>query len=368
MIGVVYCECYPVGATVVLTPDIPGISLSSTVHPGAPWRHDFTPQPPTDHGHGANVTASAPGYLSQTVRVILPAWGRLMRPPENGGGDLPTITLIAGLESLQISGEVFVTATGKPWRWKGSTDFYLAARYDAGEDITPILEQRRAAGANLVRVLGMIDWPWQPFWGPIPSRPNYWASVDGFCTLLASYGLYCEWVVFAGTKQLMPDQAAQFAHWAQTIAAVAHHPHVLIELLNEAGHTSQSIDPAAFARPPAGTLASHGSGLTDAHYVEPVWDYATYHAPRKGPGDARSFTGYDHYEWEAVPYSIGYPVIPEEMMKPQDYGFHVDFARRAGAHCGLNAGGTFHHQPGIDAVLWPPEVDACARAFYGAIG
>jgi hypothetical protein len=141
---------------------------------------------------------------------------------------------------------------------------------------------------------------------------------------------------------------------------------VLVELLNEFGHGSQNLDPSQFQKP-AGLLSSHGSGLTDAPPVEPLWDFATYHPRRDPPLDTRGFTNYDPYEFQAV-WPKPCPYIPDEGIKPQHYGFNPAYARQLGRHCAMQSGGTFHSDHGVRSLLWPPEVFACAQEFYLAIG
>lgn len=357
-----YVDVSPAEANAVLLPDgsapVVGVGL-----PGAPWHKEFTVP---SGGVGASLSVDALGYSGTARRVIIPAGGgELQKPTEQGGGSAGPIDLQPshGDMRLHVDGEYFYRANGSRWTWKGSTDLYLAARLDAGEDIRPILDQRQNAGANLVRSLAQIDWAWLPFWGLM--RPTYWESVHRYFSLLQSRGLWCEWTVLAGTRGLMPLHDQQVAFWEETKRVAAAYPAVLLELCNEWNHSSQTIDPAGFVRPTA-NLASHGSGLTDAPPVQPEWDFATYHARRDVPPDGRGFTNYDCFEFQAR-WPRGNPAIPDEGIKPDAYGFNTAWARMMGKHAGINAGGTFHCGAGVDSVLWAPDVESCARAFYEGV-
>lgn len=311
--------------------------------------------------HGATVS-----WNNTSARfVIAHRYGEPLPPGDYEGSSLvqplPTLTYTSHpiLNPLIVAGERFIDVDGQRWWWKGATDMLLAARLEVGEDILPILRQRRDAGATIIRALAMGF----PFW---PSgAPARWDTVRHLFGLCADEGLYLEWVIFAGTRVNMPSLSQQQSFYAETLSLARLYPHVLIELLNEDGHGSQQIDPHAFSRP-TGILASHGSGITDASPVLPVWDFATYHPRRDRPPDARGFTNYDPYEFQAD-WPKPCPFIADEGIKPHEYSFDPAWARQMGRHASMGAGATFHSDHGVRSELWTSEEFRCANAFYAAI-
>lgn len=312
--------------------------------------------------HGATLTWN--GRTARTVIALRP--GVPLAPGDYEGGQLyePIPTLDYGppeLSALRVEGDHFVVAaTGRRWWWKGATDMLLPARLEAGENISPILDQRRNAGATIIRALAMG----YPFW---PSgAPVQFATVRRFFEMTATARVYIEWVIFAGTRTVMPRPDAQLRFYQETLDVVRAYPHVLVELLNEQGHGTQQIDPQIFPRP-GGVLASHGSGLTDASPVTPLWDFATYHPRRDRPPDSRGFTNYDPFAFQND-WPKPCPFIPDEGIKPQEYGFNPEWAAQMGRHAAHCAGGTFHSDAGVRSLPWTPEEVRCAEAFYSAIG
>src|SRR3954447_9105651 len=68
----------------------------------------------------------------------------------------------AGEAARKTAGPIWIDGprflmNGQRWIWKGFSDFLLLVKFLNGEDIVPILKSRAALGANLVRVLGMIN-------------------------------------------------------------------------------------------------------------------------------------------------------------------------------------------------------------------
>ena len=59
--------------------------------------------------------------------------------------------------------------------------------------------------------------------------------------------------------------------------------------------------------------------------------------------------------------------MPDEGVKPGDYGFDTQFAALMARHASCGAGGTFHSDDGIQSVVFTPQVRACAVAFFAAV-
>lgn len=342
----------------------PRVYVASLEEPGrAIFRMDPNPAP-----HGFHVF-----WGNKIARSVMPATSGSYEVSVHLSPPLPILDYapeVPGVQRLSTLGEAFLRQDGSRWYWKGATDFRLLQRFLAREDIIPLLLQRKAAGANLVRVVAMkannTGWELNPH-----SVENYWQRLHDFWTLIENEGLYVEHTVFCDTRALMPDQTPQQVFWQSTVERAAEHPNVLLELINEAGHSTQSCNPAAFFRPATGTPASHGSGGTDESPVKPLWDFATYHARRESPPDARGFTNYNVYGFESsvdggiAGWPKPCPFIPDEGMKPQNYEYDPAAAAMMGKHCALHAGGTFHTD--INSDYWDERVEACARAFYAEI-
>jgi len=249
------------------------------------------------------------------------------------------------------------------WRWRGSSDFKLLADFVAGVNLTDRLNQRKAAGANLVRVLAMKQN--NTGWQLVPSY-TVETVLPAFFQALAAAGFYCDLTVFADTRAMMANQNDQLHFWARIGAVAQHHTNVFLDLLNEAGHPTQAIDPKAF-QPIPGVLCSHGSGQTDAHSVDPFWQWSPYHARRDTPPDARGFTNCCPFTFESN-YPKPCPQIVEESIKPEQYGYDKTFAFLMGKHAGMGCGGTFHTSAGVGSAMWNGGEQACAKAFFDGIG
>jgi hypothetical protein len=253
------------------------------------------------------------------------------------------------------------------WPYKGSTDFNLPARMRAGEDIRPILRQRRFAGAGWVRSLAGGF----PFW-----HDQYYLTMDelrqywGICL---SEGMRVFQCVFAGTRVVpgASDQGWQLNYWENVKQTAAPYgEHIALQLANEWNHGSQSINPQAFS-PTSANLCDHGPGLTDAHPVEPFWSIVSWHARREcfenDVPSAKAINNVNAYGFEHQPYPRAQHWLCGEMAKPEDYGFNPAYAYDLGRSCGATGGGNFHCGQGVASTPWPSNVESCARAFYEGI-
>lgn len=301
--------------------------------------------------HGAMIT-----WANKAARFVIP-----VAPGSYEGGllGLPTLDYLPVLARVRVAGPEFVDEFGQRWLWRGVTGFRLPQRMMAGENIGPWLEAVKAAGANLVRSVAMKAN--NTGWDLIPrARPDYFGDVRRFFDRLAAANFYCEWTVLVDTALIMPDAGEQQQFFTRTCEIVREYPFVFLELCNEWNHPTQRIDPQRFQKP-AGIIASHGSGLTDADAVQPRWDFAGYHSRRDR--DARGFTNYDPYTFQAE-YPKAVPLLADEGAKPEDYGGNSDFAHRMGQHAACGVGGTFHSHAGIDARPFTDTERLCAEAFY----
>lgn len=249
-------------------------------------------------------------------------------------------------------------ADGVEWKWKGATDFLLLKKVLDGQDISPILNQRQAAGANLVRVFAIC----KNIADLNPSHyGDYWGGVDRLLTLAEARGLYVELTVFADAELVIPGQADQLAFW-EGFQQFTSRPNLFLELVNENSHVGNHINTNAFVALAGPALQSHGSNQSDEHPVDPAWDYVVFHARRDPPPDARGATNYDASEFEAN-YPKTHPTIADEGIKVQDIGY----AALMGKHANIHNGGTFHSQEGVTSELWSDQTAQAAFAFFTEI-
>jgi len=231
-----------------------------------------------------------------------------------------------------------------------------------GVDILPIVRDRTAVGANWLRVLSQKNN--NTGWSLNPRIAGHRDAVRKTLEILGGQDVFCELVVFADTLALMPDPAEQQGYWGELCAIAAEYPHCPLELINEAGHATQKCDPSKFRRA-EGVLCSHGSGLSDVQPVKPFWDYATYHARRSG-SIGKILSNYSPYVFQDT-FPTPVPFVPEETVKPQQYGFDPRVASAMARHARCGAGGTFHGDWWNEPRLFNDGERACAEAFYAAL-
>jgi hypothetical protein len=293
---------------------------------------------------------ATPGCLATTHPAPLPTPVAVPAPPPPAP---------PSLLPLHNEGGHFADSNGQRWYWKGATDFLLLKKFLDGEDIQPLLQQRKDAGANLVRVFGMCAnlahfYPQE--------YDDYWGGLVAFVDRLYVNGLYVELTVFADAQMVLPDLTTQIAHW-QGFSRVASKPNVFLELVNENSHAGNTIRVERFTHLDGPAMQAHGSEQTDQHPIEPHWNYVVYHARREGPPDARGATNYDPYEFEAR-YPKDRPWIADEGIKTTDAGF----AYLMGIHARVSDGGTWHSQAGVTSQMWSDAEFEAAKAFYRGIG
>ena len=283
--------------------------------------------------------------------------------------DQPTPAVILPLGPLhtQVSSIFtgFMDEQNTPWIWKGMTDFLLYKRYLDGEDITPLLQERRSLGANTLRVLLMCHniahfYP--------QDYAEYYTKLPQFSQLLASYGLRWEAVAFADQQNVKVDEQA---HWNQVGNTLRFQSNAFLELVNE--FPQNGIDPSKFQHP-AGMLCSHGSGLADSQPAIPFWDFVGWHGRRDMPKVTSS--GEDLYYIQHGMVKEFYGDGPAVAIHDEPMGFaevEVPGSRAASpilakqiaaTSAFLGAGGTFHCDDGIQSRLLRPNQMACAKAFF----
>lgn len=332
--------------------------------------------------NGGNMSVAIPGYEIRLARVIMP-------PDEYNGirvendASMREVTVGAAyavmdqefivqvekpailLLPLRPNGNVMETNDGRPWTGVGCTDFRLLARYIAGEDIRPILNQRLTLGFNELRVFLMCHGMFHLYPQEIP---NYQAKLADFLALVATYGLRLELTVFVDATQVMPNTSQRDQFFSDVCYTVRALPHVKLELVNEVDQSINVIDTDRFMRP-SGIVCCHGSkGVVDAAVtpvcVTPVWTYGVLHPKR----DAE-WPRYGHNIDEDVWIHLHVPGFINESCRPDQGRGPVlnDFFDAAANIALMGAGGTFHSNQGKDSVLFSsPELDCAKEWIRGA--
>lgn len=247
-------------------------------------------------------------------------------------------------------------------RWRGSTDFRLLQLILEGLDIRPILQNRMAAGANLVRVLGMkgnnTGWELSPY------DPRWWSAFHALLRITREVGIFMEFTVWADTRKLGVPAHDLLQLWHNVIQTLKEQDarHVVVERANEVGHPTQWNPLPQPERPD--WFASNGSGLTDRQPPFPWWSYATYHA-RREPGypNPKPAANWSPYVFRDQ-YPLPCPLVCEEGPKPEQYNFDPQYAALMGLHARAGWGGTFHHSAWNEGRAFTEREFACAKAFY----
>jgi hypothetical protein len=176
-----------------------------------------------------------------------------------------------------------------PFTWRGDLCWPLYGKYLAlGEGAArEIFIDRRSVGANTVCVAGMLTWGY-PF---SPDTPSYWDKLRRFVDIAAEESMRVCFVVFCDTATLMPDRAAQLAHWERFYVTLGDKDNVTLVLVNQAGHPSQNlrqdeIDQFQKPQPVAGfpaLLAAKNNPFEDNPVPNPAWDFSVFCTKRNEP-------------------------------------------------------------------------------------
>lgn len=246
-----------------------------------------------------------------------------------------------------------------------TSDFRLFKRYLEGEDVTAILAEREAAGAQGVRVFGTCV----NLFNLDPRHYGaYYTALPEFARLLAGRGDYLQFTAITDA-QLLPGFDAS-VHWQQVCDVLADEPNVVVcELVNE--YFKNGIDPWKFSKPAHAPLVSVGS-FVDGDYPPAPWgDVSTFHPTRSWKW---WFTvAATAQEIRVDRRGAGKPVWIGEPMGAAD----VDRGDRScepskfdklGASIGVfAAGGVFHFDAGLQSDHWSDTQRACAQAFFRGI-
>jgi len=331
---------------------------------GASVRLDGHPEVQTTNGDGYACFVAVSEALVDTHLFVIhsqyhDADKHLTLHPGPGSYDAPPLVpVFVPLPRLVVQGHVFALETGEPFTAIQCSDFNLLNCWQHGEDITPVLAQRRDVGFNMLRVWTLYNL----------AAANIgvfldidYARVPAFLQLCASYGLYVEFTAYTSTERV--------THWDQLVAACQGQTNVMLELVNEGTLPVNQISMGWYARP-TGILASHGSGGAEGVPPWEPWDYVTFHT--NGSSEEQRKVGHNAMEKPQVILNWYGPVLTNETSRYPDVGMWVgaDPARRralafdsaAGAAL-LCAGACFHSVSGKTSVLWTAAELAVALAW-----
>lgn len=248
------------------------------------------------------------------------------------------------LPALTVRGQFFQKANGDRFTAIQASDFNLLARYSRGEDIKPVLAQRRDAGFNMLRVWTLMH---LSQFGIGDLDPCPYNMIPSFLRLCSRYGLYVELTAYTSTRDPL--------HWFKLVDSVEDSTNVILELVNENDQVANHINTDNYAKAPK-TLCSHGSNGSQAQPVEPFWDYATFHT-NDAPEWQRK-VGHNAMEiWNG-------PTLSNENTRCPDRFTSLMLAYDSAAGAALLcAGSCFHSVHGKNSTLWEGQEFECAKAW-----
>lgn len=164
--------------------------------------------------------------------------------------------------------------------WRGVLDWCLFGRYmrDGADTVRVLVQDRRSVGANIICCAGMLAW----FEGLNTSNPLYWDSLRPFAELLESEQMRLCFVVFCDTESLMPNAAAQAAHWDRFLTTLGDKINVVFVGVNQPGHDGQNADPMVAHRMPnfPQLLVARDNPNESGNPTVPALDFSCYCSSR----------------------------------------------------------------------------------------
>ena len=293
--------------------------------------------------HGRYLCSDPDGFVVAN-RELLGPWERW----ESALFDIPEPT---PLPRLRVDGQQFALDTGQSFTAIEHSDFNLLNRWQHGEDITPILTQRRNAGFNMLRVWTLYNLAWANI--GVFLDIDY-SRIPAFVNLCAQYGLHVEFTAYPGDGPI--------SHWGSLTQAIRD-TGAIVELVNEGTITTSEGFLEQFTRP-SGVLASHGSGGSEGVPPWEPWDYVTFHT--NGSFEEQRKVGHNAWEiWNG-------PTLTNETSRYNDVGMwrgagldrQCDLAYDSAAGAALLcAGSCFHSAAGKNSTLWDANAEQVARAW-----
>ena len=304
---------------------------------------------------GAQLHLEAKDYVALDERVFLAQ--DLNVQMAYAHVDLPRL-VVAGQHLRQVTG-----VTGAIFTAVQCSDFNLAARIDAGDDVHSVLAQRQAAGFNMLRVWTSYDIPRIGTFKP-HLHPRSYDAIAQCADLASRYGFYVQFTGFASPRDVFTSEDQQVIHWEMLSDIARGRTNVLLELDNEGDQAANAgLAYARMARP-LGVLASRGSLGSQQAPSPPHWDYVNFHT--NGAFEEQRKVGHNAWKiWSG-------PTLTNETSRYPEVGMWVGaslerqktlaFDSAAGAAL-LCAGSCFHSVHGKTSQLWDANELAVATAW-----
>jgi hypothetical protein len=343
-----------------ITAKLDGIYIG---HPDLPFHVTTGPNGIFDAGLGQGdyvITVSSPGYATFDWPVHI----------ENDGEITQGLVKFVSGAAITTQGREFMIA-GQRYKPKLASDFLLVFRKKNGEDITPILQQRKNAGADMVRIFtccrNIADL------NPKNYDVRFWlgATLDD----IHSFGMRAEVEGFADVQLIgltIPEQQVHQDIVCDVIRSKGSMD--LYDLGNEID--KNGIDANNFSKP-VGVTSSPGSLQNNKPPPAPYWDFGTYH-PRRD-GDDYYFSKYlsditpqcEIYVGVEGRPPMNHPVLPDEPIgfqainDPGKRANHPGFAYRIGSIYMMYLNGScFHSTNGVFSEMYDDVTMQCAVACF----
>ena len=306
------------------------------------------------------ITVSSSGYTSVDWPVHI----------ENDGTIRQGLSKLSNTQAIKVSGREFLIA-GQRYRPKMCSDFLLVKRKADGEDIIPVLQQRKSIGVDMVRIFTMAriiaDFN--------PHTYDVRAVLSATLNDIHSVGMRAQVEGFADVQLIgltIPEQQAHQDIVCDVIRTLGSMD--LYDLCNE--YDKNGIEPNNFTKP-VGVISSKGSKQNNKPPAAPYWDYGTYH-PRRDGNDYY----FSKFLSDITPQCEIYvgvegeppatmPVIPDEPIGFAENNVdgrrsnYAGYAYRLGVIYSMYLNGVcFHSDEGIQSVPFTGNTLTCGQRFF----
>jgi len=285
--------------------------------------------------------------------------------------NLPSIKKkITVLSPITVSGKDF-QVNGMRYKPKACSDFLLVYKKSQGIDITPILKQRKEAGADMLRIFTMAF----NIANFNPRTYNVMQTLSSTLDDIHSFGMRAEVEGFADVQLIGLNPAEQQMHHDTVCAVIRDKNSVdLYDLVNEM--EKNGIDSSQFIQP-AGIISSSGSRQNNKPPKPPYWSFGTFHPRRDGEDYYFSKWRADMTPQSEVYYGVegepapNMPIFPDE---PRGFAAinengkrsnYPPYAYQLGVTYGMFLNGScFHSTNGIFSDLFDDVTLQCAKLYF----
>jgi hypothetical protein len=315
------------------------------------------------------VCAKAQGFVQACADVTFPR-------PEGADVFLVLARDVIPVDRVHVDGKVFRDTSGAIWQYRGVTSFLLFKRYlQEGEGIIPYIDNRRNAGANVLRVLTTVTW------GPLAPTDYTDDQFRAFLALVHSRGMRLEVVALASAQDWSLERQQQ--HVQRIVNLVADAGALdLIEVANEPFQNSAPpMDVMRRVTSPSNVVMALGDYSASCdNPAQPVLDYHTFHPerkdewPRTAKDEVELRDGFDCGDGKPGFKGTHVPVVADEPMGADEVNapgrrsnVPDDFYYFAATSALLGAGGTYHSEAGLRSLEPGPVQAAAELAFFAGM-